>query len=190
MPTTLLLAHTANPFAVMTTGISLCSNSHREFPVMNTGSLQWEQGFPVMKTGFSLWEFTTQGKPFSGPLLALYGILVLSLNLMSLNQDRTVFATLSFTKFRNQLLTNISDHKCNPVKSRCNLEYFSSFFLPRARILCVKIWFKNSVVFTMPWPRRKSEVGGRQTFFPAFNVGVVIFHHVYQQIVGFHLHFF
>ena len=114
----------------------------------------------------------------------------MSLNLMSLNQDCTVFATHFLTKFRNQLLTNISDHKCNPVKSRCNLEYFPSFFLPRARILCVKIWFKNSVVFTMPWPRRKSEVGGRQTFFPAFNVGVVIFHHVYQQIVGFHLHFF
>ena len=56
--------YTANPFPVITTGISLCSNSHREFPVMNTrfpvmntGSLQWEQGFPVMKTGFSLWEF-------------------------------------------------------------------------------------------------------------------------------------
>ena len=47
---------TANPFPVMTTGISLCTNSHREFPVMNTGSLQWEQGFHVMKTGFSLWE--------------------------------------------------------------------------------------------------------------------------------------
>ena len=29
-------ACTANPFPVMTTGISLCSNSHREFPVMNT----------------------------------------------------------------------------------------------------------------------------------------------------------
>ena len=28
--------HTANPFPVMITGISLCSNSHREFPVMNT----------------------------------------------------------------------------------------------------------------------------------------------------------
>ena len=28
--------YTANPFPVMTTGISLCSNSHREFPVMNT----------------------------------------------------------------------------------------------------------------------------------------------------------
>ena len=27
---------TANPFPVMITGISLCSNSHREFPVMNT----------------------------------------------------------------------------------------------------------------------------------------------------------
>ena len=52
----------------MTTGNSLCSNSHREIPVMNTGSLQWEQGFPVMKTGLSLWEFTTQGKPCSGPV--------------------------------------------------------------------------------------------------------------------------
>ena len=71
------LNNTANPFPVMTTGISLCSNSHREFPVMNTGSLQWEQGFPVMKTGFSLWEFTTQGKPCSGPVLALYGIAVM-----------------------------------------------------------------------------------------------------------------
>ena len=30
-------------------------------------------GFPVMKTGFSLCEFTTQGKPCSGPVLALYG---------------------------------------------------------------------------------------------------------------------
>ena len=56
----------------MTTGVSLCSNSHREFPVMNTWSLQWEQGFPVLKTGFSLWEFTTQGKPCSGPALALH----------------------------------------------------------------------------------------------------------------------
>ena len=70
------LTYTANPFPVMTTGISLCSNSHREIPVMNTGSLQWEQGFPVMKTGFSLWEFTTQGKPCSGPVLVLYGIAV------------------------------------------------------------------------------------------------------------------
>ena len=35
--------YTANPFPLMTTGISLCSNSHREFPVMNTGSLKWEQ---------------------------------------------------------------------------------------------------------------------------------------------------
>ena len=40
---------TANPFPVMTTGISLCSNSHREIPVMNTESLQLEEGFPVKK---------------------------------------------------------------------------------------------------------------------------------------------
>ena len=32
--------NTANPFPVMTTGISLRTLSHREFPVMNTGSLQ------------------------------------------------------------------------------------------------------------------------------------------------------
>ena len=67
---------TANPFPVMTTGISLCSNSHREIPVMNTGSLQWDQGFPVIKTGFFLWEFTTQGKARSDPVLALNGIAV------------------------------------------------------------------------------------------------------------------
>ena len=60
--------NTTNPFPVITTGNSLCSNSHRKFLVMNTGSLQREQGFPVMKTGFSLWEFTTQRKPCSGPV--------------------------------------------------------------------------------------------------------------------------
>ena len=48
--------------------ISLCTNSHREIPVMNTGSLQWEQGFPVMKTGFSLWELVHR----ENPVLALY----------------------------------------------------------------------------------------------------------------------
>ena len=52
----------------MTTGTSLCSNSHREIPVINTGSLQWEQGFPVMKTGFSLWELVHR----ENPVLALY----------------------------------------------------------------------------------------------------------------------
>ena len=30
------ITYTANPFPVMIAGISLCSNSHREFPVMNT----------------------------------------------------------------------------------------------------------------------------------------------------------
>ena len=59
---------TANPFPVMTTGISLSSNSHREFPVMNTGSLQWERGFPVMKTGFSLCGKLHR----ENPVLALY----------------------------------------------------------------------------------------------------------------------
>ena len=65
---------TANPFPVMTTGISLCTNSHREMPVMNTGSLQREQGLPVMKTSFFPVRISTQGKPCSGPVLALYGI--------------------------------------------------------------------------------------------------------------------
>jgi hypothetical protein len=60
--------HTANPFPVMTTGISLCSNSHRKIPVMNTGSLQWEKGFPVMKTWFSLWELLH----WENPVLALF----------------------------------------------------------------------------------------------------------------------
>ena len=61
-------AYTANPFPVMTTRISLCTNSHMEIPVMNTGSLQWEQGFPVMKTDFSLWELVHR----ENPVLALF----------------------------------------------------------------------------------------------------------------------
>mgnify|MGYP007101769659 CR=1 FL=1 len=60
--------YTANPFPVMKTGFSLCSFSHREIPVMKTGSLQWEQGSPVMKTGFSLCGKTTQGKPCNCPV--------------------------------------------------------------------------------------------------------------------------
>ena len=71
-PIAFVYSSTANPFPVMTTGISPCSNSHREFPVMNTGSMQSEEGFPVKKIGFSLWEFTTQGKPCSGHVLALH----------------------------------------------------------------------------------------------------------------------
>ena len=39
---------------------------------------QWEEGFPVIKTGFCPVRITTQGKPFSGPVLALYGIAVYS----------------------------------------------------------------------------------------------------------------
>ena len=68
MSTSLTCHHTANPFPVMTTGISLCTNSHREIPVMNTGSLQWQLRFPLMKTGFSLWELVHR----ENPVLALY----------------------------------------------------------------------------------------------------------------------
>ena len=52
----------------MTTGISLCTNSHREIPVMNTGSLQWEQGFPVIKQGFPCENLLHR----ENPVLALY----------------------------------------------------------------------------------------------------------------------
>ena len=38
VPKTELQQFTAKQFPVITTGISLCSNSHREIPVMNTGS--------------------------------------------------------------------------------------------------------------------------------------------------------
>ena len=53
--------------------------SHGEIPVIKKqGSLQCEQGFPAMKTGvpcnenmfFPVWK-TSQGKPCSGPVLAL-----------------------------------------------------------------------------------------------------------------------
>ena len=47
----------------MKTGFSLRTFSHREIPVMKTGSLQWEQGSPVMKTGFSLWEKVHRENP-------------------------------------------------------------------------------------------------------------------------------
>jgi hypothetical protein len=42
-----------------------------------TRSLFSSPGNPVMKTGFSLCGKTTQGKPCSGPVLALYGIAVI-----------------------------------------------------------------------------------------------------------------
>ena len=58
----------ANQFPVIKTGFSLWSFSHKEIPVMNTGSLQWEKVFPVMKTGFSLWEKLHR----ANPVLALY----------------------------------------------------------------------------------------------------------------------
>jgi hypothetical protein len=63
---------TANPFPVMTTGISLCINSHREIPVLNTGS----RGVPCNENRFFPVRITTQGKPCSGPVLALYGVVV------------------------------------------------------------------------------------------------------------------
>jgi hypothetical protein len=44
---------------------------------MKTGkNLFSSPGNPVMKTDFSLCGKTTQGKPCSGPVLALYGIAV------------------------------------------------------------------------------------------------------------------
>ena len=60
--------NTANPFPV--------KFSHREIPVMKTG-------VPAMGTGvhcigdrvFPVWK-TSQGKPCTGPVLALYGIAV------------------------------------------------------------------------------------------------------------------
>ena len=55
----------------MTTGICLCSSSHREIPVMNTGSLQWEEGFPVMKAGFSPWELIHTEKTLFWPCTGL-----------------------------------------------------------------------------------------------------------------------
>ena len=51
-------------------------------PVMKKGffptgkNLVSSPGNPVMKTGFSLCGKSTQGKPCSGPVLALYGIAV------------------------------------------------------------------------------------------------------------------
>ena len=51
-------------------GFSLCSISHREISVFIS------RGITVMKTGFSLCGNTTQGKPCSGPVLALYRIAV------------------------------------------------------------------------------------------------------------------
>ena len=58
-------------------------NDYKDFPVMNEGSLQWEQGLPVMKTGvpcnenrvFPLRIYYT-GKPCSGPVLTLYEMAV------------------------------------------------------------------------------------------------------------------
>ena len=60
------MLYTANPFPVMTTGISLCSDPHREIPVINTGSLQWEQGFHVMKQVFPVRIYYT-GKTLFWP---------------------------------------------------------------------------------------------------------------------------
>ena len=36
---------------------------YREIPVMNAGTLQWDQGFPVMKTGFLPVGIDLQGVP-------------------------------------------------------------------------------------------------------------------------------
>ena len=57
------------PIPVMRTGISLCSISIGK-------TLFSLQGSQLMKTGFSLCGKFTQGKPCSGPVLALCGIAV------------------------------------------------------------------------------------------------------------------
>ena len=57
--------------------------SHREIPVMKTGVPVMRTGVPVMRTGVPCNENrffpvckTSQGKPCSGPVLALYRIAV------------------------------------------------------------------------------------------------------------------
>ena len=62
--------YTSNPFPVIIKGISLCANSHREFPVTNTGSLRTR--VPCNENRFFPLRISTQGKPCSGPALALF----------------------------------------------------------------------------------------------------------------------
>ena len=57
------------PIPVMKTGFSLCSFSHREKP-------GFINSVPCNENRFSLCGKTKQGKPCSGPVLALYGIAV------------------------------------------------------------------------------------------------------------------
>ena len=50
--------------------------SHREIPVMKTGVPAMRTGVPCNENRFfPVWK-TSQGKPCSGPVLALYGIAV------------------------------------------------------------------------------------------------------------------
>ena len=52
-----------------TKGISLCTNSHRKIPVMITG-------VPCNENRFLPLRISTQGKPCSGPFMAMYRIAV------------------------------------------------------------------------------------------------------------------
>ena len=67
---------TANPFPVIKTGVFPVKFSHREIPVMKTGVPAMRTGVPCNENRFfPVWK-TSQGKPCSGPVLALYRIAV------------------------------------------------------------------------------------------------------------------
>jgi hypothetical protein len=86
------------------TGSSMWSNSHREILVINTGSLQWEDGFPVMKIGFSLWELLRR----ENPVLTLYRIAVYNIYLhfyivMCMANTCNLYTFFrKYTRFKNQ----------------------------------------------------------------------------------------
>ena len=60
--------YTANPFPV--------KFFHREIPVTKTGVPAMRTGIPCNENRLFLMWKTSQGKPCSGPVLALYGIAV------------------------------------------------------------------------------------------------------------------
>ena len=92
------------PIPVMKTGFSLCSFSHREKPVFITG-------IPANENSFSLCGNTTQGKPCSDPVLALYGIAVYP------NSSNAIFSKSSnpctagtLCNFVFELISNFCSH--------------------------------------------------------------------------------